>query len=87
MFDVGKRYEFEMLDNVDKRLIFFKAEVLETEGSLLKLLHDDEEEEEIFNANSMVFIRAKEIEPEAALIEELAAKEIGAREPEQKEAL
>jgi hypothetical protein len=37
-----------MLENVDKGLSFFKAEVLSAEGSLIKLLHDDEEEE-IFN--------------------------------------
>jgi hypothetical protein len=86
MFEVGKRYEFEMLDNVDKSTSLFKAEVLAAEGSLIRLLHDDEEEE-ILNANSMLFVRAKEIEPEAALLEELAAKEIGASEPDPTEAL
>jgi hypothetical protein len=81
MFEVGKRYEFEMLDVVDKSTSLFKAEVLAAEGSLIRLLHDDEEEE-ILNANSTLFVRAKEIEPEAALLEELAAKEIAASEPD-----
>jgi hypothetical protein len=86
MFEVGRRYEFKMVDNLDKELTLFKAEVLSAEGSLIRLLHDDDEEE-ILNVNSLLFVRAKEIEPDAVLLEELAAKEIGAQEPNEKEAL
>ena len=68
-----------MVDNVENELSLFEAEILAVEGSLIRLLHDDEEE--TFNVNSMLFVRAEEIEPEADLLEELAAKEIGRGSP------
>jgi hypothetical protein len=60
MFDVGKRYEFEMKHGIERdTLSYHRAEVIAIEGSLLKLRNDDGKEW-ILNTNSALFIRAEE---------------------------
>lgn len=77
MFEVGKHYEFEMHDPPNEGFTYYRAEVLELAGTLLKL-RDHDAKDWVFNTCSTLFVRAREIEPPEppeAFLERLSAAE------------
>jgi len=70
MFEIGKRYEFQMSDPLfPGGITYQRCEVIEYQAPLLKLVNE-EGKEWVLNASSPIFIRAEELTSEST--EELA---------------
>jgi len=66
MFEIGRRYEFQMSDPLfPGGLTYQRCEVIEYQAPLLKL-SSEEGKEWVLNTSSPIFIRAEELAPQSA---------------------
>ena len=60
MFDIGKRYEFEMIDPLDRDTVgYFSGVIIDVSLPLIKIRRDLEGDEKIINAANPSFLSAR----------------------------